>query len=164
MKLGWSAVAIGLTITVTGSLVAIRSVQVTPTDFHFFGVLYSRFLLVMLTEVAIYTFFVTAGVLVRKKPRIHRPMMVLASLSLIAGATARMPFLYPLFGQTGWVGLFGPMFCLGVGLLLLRFAMTHALDRWFAAGYAFLVLAFISSEYLALTSTWSRLASIILEF
>ncbi|HKO19076.1 MAG TPA: hypothetical protein VJU82_09335, partial [Acidobacteriaceae bacterium] len=32
MTLGWGAVAIGLTIAVTGPLVAIRSVQITPAQ------------------------------------------------------------------------------------------------------------------------------------
>lgn len=162
MKVGWGAIAIALTIACTGSLVAIRSVQLTPPAVRFFDMEYSRFLLVMLTEIGLYTCFVAAGLLVRKQPKIHRPMMVLASLCLLAGATARMPFLYPLFGHAGWVGLFGPVFCLGATLLLVRFVMTRNFDRWFAGGYAFWVIAFIGSEKLSLTDAWSRLAGAIL--
>jgi hypothetical protein len=91
MKLGWSAVAIGLTIAGTGTAVAIRSVQITPANFVFFGIPYSRFLLVMLTEMALFTAFLTAGLLTRRRPKIHRPMMLLAGLSIIAGATVRIP-------------------------------------------------------------------------
>lgn len=64
-KLGWSAVAIALAIAVTGPWVAIRSVQITPPDFSFFGMQYSRFLLVMLTEIVLYTTFVTIAIFVR---------------------------------------------------------------------------------------------------
>ena len=162
MKLGWSVLVIGATIACTGPLVAFRSVQVAPADAQFFGMEYRRFLLVMFTEIAMFTVFVTVGVLARKRPKIHRPMMLLASLTLLAGATARMPFLSPVFGESGWVGLFGPVFCLGAALLLVRFAMTRSLDRWFAAGYAFCVIAFIASEKLSLTSTWSNWAATIL--
>ena len=162
MKLGWSVLAIGATIAFTGPLVAIRSVQVTPADFRFFNMEYRRFLLVMFTEIAMYVVFVAAGVLARKRPPIHRPMMLMASLSLLAGATARMPFLSPVFGESGWVGLFGPVFCLGAVLLLVRFLMTRSLDRWFAVGYACCVLAFIASEKLSLTSTWGAWANVIL--
>src|SRR5438270_10428925 len=77
-KLGWSVVAVALAIVITGPLVAIRSVQITPPDFKFFGMQYSRFLLLMLTEIALYTAFVTIGIFTRKKPRIHRSAMVLA--------------------------------------------------------------------------------------
>lgn len=162
-KLGWSAVAIALAIAVTGPWVAIRSVQITPPDFHFFGMQYSRFLLVMFTEIALYATFVMVAILARKKPRIHRVAMLLASLCLLAGATARMPFLHPIFGATGWIGLFGPVFCLGAVLLLIRCAMMRSVDRWFAAGYACWVILFIASTRLALTEAWSSVAAAILK-
>jgi hypothetical protein len=163
MKLGWSVLVIGATITCTGALVAVRSVQVTPPDFRFFNMDYRRFLLVMLTEIAVFTAFVTAGVLARSRPKVHRPMMLMASLAILAGSTARMPFLRPVFGQSGWVGLFGPVFCLGAGLLLIRFAMTRKLDRWFAGAYALCVIAFIAAEKLSLTNAWMDLAGTILK-
>ena len=161
--LGWAAVTIALTIAVTGPWVAIRSVQIVPAEFHFFGLLYSRFLLVMLTEVALYTAFVAIGILNRKKPKIHRAAMILASLSLLAGATVRMPFLQPAFGATGWVGLFGPVFCLGAALLLIRSIVTRSFDRWFAVGYTAWVILFIASVKLALTDVWSSAAATILK-
>ena len=162
-KLGWSAVAVGLAIVVTGPWVAVRSVQITPPNFHFFGMQYSRFLLVMLTEIALYAAFVALAISMRKKPRIHRSAMLLASLCLLAGATARMSFLHPVFGATGWIGLFGPVFCLGAALLLIRCTLTRSFDRWFAMGYTFWVIIFISSEKLALTEAWRAAAAAILK-
>jgi hypothetical protein len=162
-KLGWSAVAIALAIAVTGPWVAIRSVQIAPPNFQFFGVQYSRFLLVMLTEIVLYTAFVTIGIFTRKKPKIHRVAIVLASLCLLAGATARMSFLHPVFGATGWIGLFGPVFCLGAALLLIRCAVTRRVDRWFAIGYTCWVIIFIASEKLALTESWAAVAAAILK-
>jgi hypothetical protein len=162
-KLGWSVVAVALAIAITGPWVAFRSVQITPPEFHFFGLLYPRFLLVMFTEIALYAAFVAIGIFTRKKPRVHRSAMILASLCLLAGATARMPFLYPAFGSTGWIGLFGPVFCLGAVLLLIRCILTRSFDRWFALGYAAWVIIFIASEKLALTETWSAMAATILK-
>lgn len=60
MTLGWSAVAIGPIIVCLGSLVAFRSVKLTP-DITFFGMLYSRFLLVMFSEMAMFTLFTMAA-------------------------------------------------------------------------------------------------------
>jgi hypothetical protein len=162
-KLGWSAIAVALVIVITGPLVAIRSVQNSPPDTNLFGMQYSRFLLMMLTEIALYAAFVTIAILTRKKPWIHRSAMVLASLCLLAGATGRMPFLHPVFGATGWLGLFGPVFCLGAALLLIRCIVTRTFDRPFAWGYAFWVVTFIASEKLALTDAWSALAAAILK-
>jgi len=162
-KLGWSVVAVALAIAITGPWVAFRSVQVTPAGFHFFGMLYSRFLLVMFTEIAVYVGFVVTGVLARKKPRIHRPAMALASLCLLAGATARMPFLNPVFGGIGWMGLFGPVFCIGGLMLLVRCIVTRSFDRWFAAGYVVWVTLFIASEIISRTEMWSSVATAILK-
>jgi hypothetical protein len=67
------------------------------------------------------------------------------------------------FGATGWVGLFGPVFCLGAVLLLIRCALNRSLDHWFAIGYAAWVILFIASEKLALTETWSAAAATILK-
>src|ERR1700733_11883369 len=89
MTLGWGVVGIAALIVVTGSLVALRSIRVAPEQviFDWPG---PQFLLVMWTEIALFAVFITIGVLNRKRPRIHRPMMVLASLVLVSGATARI--------------------------------------------------------------------------
>jgi hypothetical protein len=163
MMLGWAAIAIGVAIVSTGTMVAIRSVQLTPT-FVFFNMEYPRFLLVMFTEMALFTVFITAGIVTRKKPKIHRSMMLLTGLTILPGATARMPMLVPIFGHSGWVGLFGPVFCLGGLLLLIRIATTRRFDAWFAGGYAAWVVAYIGSKQLSLTETWSRMAAGILRF
>ena len=162
-KLGWASVAVGLTIFITGSLVAIHSVQITPPQFDFFGMPYSRFLLVMLTEIWLFTAFVATGILARKRPRIHRPAMVMASLCLLGGATARMSFLHPLFGTTGEFALFGPVFCIGAILLLLRYRLNRQFDRWFAAEYAAFVTIISVVEKLALTDAWASTAASILK-
>lgn len=163
-KLGWAILVIAPIIAITGTLVAIRSVSISPPDFQFVGLRYSRFLLVMLTEILFYTVFVAIGILSRKKPRIHRAAMVLASLCLLAGATVRMPFLHPIFGTAGWIGIFGPVFCLGALLLLIRCIMTRTFDRWFAIGYSLWVIAFIACTKLALTGIWDAMARQILQF
>lgn len=86
---------------------------------------YSRFLLLMLTEIALYTAFVTIGIFARKKPRIHRSVMVLASLCLLAGAT-------------GWIGLFGPVFCIGAVLLLIHCIATRSIRSLVCLGVCLL--------------------------
>jgi hypothetical protein len=163
MKLGWSVLVIGATIAVTGSLVAIRSVQKTPPGFIFFGMEYHRFLLVMLTEIAMFTAFVAVGVLARKRPKIHRPMMLMAGMTLIAGALVRIPFFRMVFGVGSPVSFFAPVFILGALLLLLRCFMNRGLDRWFAVGYAAFVIAFVAAEQLSHSNLWSDWAVTILK-
>jgi hypothetical protein len=162
MTLGWASVVLGPALAGLGTAVAIESVRISPPDFHLFGMLYSRLLLVMFAEMALFAGFVAAGVLMRKTPRIHRSMMLMASLSILPGATGRNASLLATFGTTGWMGLFGATFCIGVLLFLVRWAMTRRFDPWFATGIAILTATFTISMHLALTSAWARMAAIIL--
>lgn len=121
---------IALVVAVTGVMVASRS-TLGAQDFVFFGMAYyPDFLLVMLAEIAVFTLFVLAGLLLRKKPERHRAMMLLASLSLLLGATSRIPFLVSHFGgNTLRVAFFGPVFALAALLLIIRTLMTRTFDR-----------------------------------
>ena len=162
MKLGWSVLVIGSTIAVTGPLVAIRSTRIGA----FGGVVFDwpgrSFLLVMLAEIALFVVFVAIGVLNRKRPRIHRPMMLLASLSIISGAMGRIPLVNSIFGIHEWMGMFGPVASLGALFLLARWAMTRSADRAFVVGYAALVVVTLAVSRLAYTNVWLSLAGMIL--
>ena len=160
MKLGWVASAVALVVSGTGFMVAVQSVRPVPA-IPFWGMAYRQFLMVMLAEVSLFTLFILAGVLSRKKPKIHRSMMLLASLSILAGATVRMPVLFPIFGQGGWIGIFGPIFTLGALFLLVRSLMGQALDRWLAAGYVVMVVFYVGACTFAVSDSWGYLAKAV---
>ena len=163
MKLGWSAVGIALIIAVSGVMVAVCS-ALDAKDFIFFGMAYyPDFLLVMLVEVAVFTLFVAAGLQLRKQPAKHRAMMLLASLSLLLGATTRIPVLVELFGgHSSRVAFFGPVFVLAVIIFVMRTLMTRTFERWFAAGFAFMVVLYLAAEQLSRTDAWRHLANALL--
>jgi hypothetical protein len=162
MTLGWGVVAIAALIVVTGSLVALRSIRVAPEQviFDWPG---PQFLLVMYTEIVLFAVFVTIGVLNRKRPRIHRPMMLLASLVLVSGATARIPQTYSIFGVHLWMALFGPVVVLGALLLVVRAALTRSFDRPFAMGLAVYAVVTLIAGRLAMTNIWGDWAGVILK-
>ena len=157
MTLGWSAIALAAIIVVSGSLVAVKSVQSDPL-FLFWGMEYRQFLLIMLTEVGSFAVFVLAGVLNRKRPARHRAMMLLATTSVLAGATLRMPILFPIFGTTGWEGMFGPVFLLGAVLVVTRSVMLRTLDRWLAVGFGAMVASYVLAVTLAASESWRSVA------
>ena len=157
MRLGWVAIAVAAAVSVSGFMVAVQSVRPVP-EAPFWGMAYRQFLLVMLAEVALFTLFVLAGALSRKRPPVHRAMMLLATLSILAGATVRMPILFPLFGEGGWQGIFGPVFTLGALFLTARTLQNRAVDRWLAAGYAGMVALYVAAAQFAVSEVWSRLA------
>ncbi len=162
MTLGWGVVGIAALIVVTGPLVATRSLQVDPSQVIFDWP--SRpFLLVMYTEIALFAAFVTIGVLNRKRPRIHRPMMLLACLSIVSGAVGRIETTGAIFGGHHWVGIFGPVVTLGALLLLVRAVMTRSFDRPFAVGLAVLAVVTLIAGRLAMTSVRVDWAGMILK-
>ena len=161
MKLGWSVLVIASMIALTGPLVATRSVRLDPSGvFDWPG---RQFLLIMYAEIALYVVFVAIGVFNRKRPRIHRPMMLLACLAILSGATARIPLINSIFGLHTWMALFGPVISLGALLLLARLAMTRRVDREFAAAYAAFVVVTVVASRLAVTSVWVSWAGTILK-
>ena len=162
MKLGWSVLVIGSTIAVTGLLVAYRSIRLVPSQ-NVLGWPGPQFLLIMFAEIALFVAFVAIGVLNRKRPRIHRPMMLMASLSILSGATARIGLVNSVFGYHQWMALFGPVIALGALLLLVRWAITRSFEREFAVGFAALVVVSLVVSRLAVTDTWIQWAGMILK-
>ncbi|HEY1803203.1 MAG TPA: hypothetical protein VGG45_01865 [Terracidiphilus sp.] len=162
MTLGWGVVGIAALIVVTGPLVAFHSMRLDPSQiiFDWPG---TQFLLIMYTEIALFAVFVTIGVLNRKRPRIHRPMMLMACLAIVSGATARIALVNSIFGFHHWVAIFGPVVVLGVLLLLLRAAMTRRFEREFALGLAVMVAVTMIAGRLATTGTWVDWAGTILK-
>jgi hypothetical protein len=161
MKLGWAGVAIALVASGSGFMVAVESVRPVPA-IPFWGMTYRQFMLVMLIEVALFTAFVLAGVLLRKRPKVHKAMMLLASLSILAGATVRMPVFFPVFGEAGWIGIFGPVFALGAMFVVARSFLAGAIDRALVAGYGVMVAVYIAACELATSDAWGVLARAVL--
>jgi hypothetical protein len=163
MKLGWSAVGLVPVVAVSGVLVAVRSAQRAP-DFNFFGMGYHDFLLVMLIEITMFTALVVAGLAMRKRPEVHRSLMLLASLSLLLGATTRIPKLVTLFGgDASRMAFFGPVFVLAVVFVLARWVMTRKFDRWLAGGYAAMAVAYLAAEQFSRTDAWRQVAVMLLK-
>lgn len=156
MKLGWSGLALGLVIVVSGIPVAIRSVAHNQ-GFVFFGMNYTDFLLVMLVEIAAFAVFLAVGLLTRKRPSVHRPMMLLAGLSLLIGATTRISFLFNLYGgPDSRMAFFGPVCTLMVLLIAARFVATKRLDRPLAIGSVATIVTYVSAEMLSRTDAWRQ--------
>ena len=87
--------------------------------------------------------------------------MLLASLSLMSGATGRIPLVNSIFGFHQWMALFGPVVALGGLCLLVRWAMTRTFEREFAIGYATLVVVTLAVSRLAITNVWVSWAGIL---
>ena len=154
--------AVGLVIL--GLKMGIASCQVAPPGLMYGPLTPKQFMAVPILGIVLFAIFVTAGVLCRKRPDIHKPMMFLATLSVVTAALARIDFLNHLYAGTVWEKLFGVTFfplVIGVVLLIVKCAVFRKFDRWFAAGFAFMVVWSLMTAQGA-TTAWDSIASLLL--
>ena len=113
---------------------AILSARYNPELYQFFGG--PRFFLaIMLGEMLSFGVLVGVAIIYRRRPEIHRPMMLLASLMIISGSLARCPYIGQ-FAIMPPLYVLGPALALGALFLVLQWGMTRTLNRWYAVGYS----------------------------
>lgn len=157
MAIGRWTMPVAAVCALSGVAVAVRSVELAP-NFMFWGMPYWKFLLPMLVEMAVFSVFVITGYTNRRRPYRHRAMMILSGLAILAGATARIRALQPVFGDSGWTGLFGPILLLGLIGVVIQMLVSRKPDWWLAGGLAFMAVSYIGADLLADTSAWRWIA------
>lgn len=162
MALGRIAAGVAAAVFGLGVAVGIGSARVAPPDLVIWGLSPKQFMAVPLGTVLIFAALVAVGVWKRRKPAIHRPVMLLATLAIIGAAVSRIDPLSALYVGTVWESLFGPFFAtlvLAVVLAGIRCAVTRSLDRVLVIGVAGLIVACWLIMAVARTSAWSTIAA-----
>jgi hypothetical protein len=160
MSLGIVGVGLAGFLVIVGVTTAIASVHYNPDGYKD---LWSarRFLSFMLTNIFGFGILAAIGLKYRRRPEIHRPMMLLATL-FVAGPAAffRIPFIsgpilstiHTIFAP--WV----PMLILAFFLLLIKWLMTRRWDRYFAVGFAGIIVACMLQFFVANSAWWYHVA------
>ena len=157
-KLGWLSVVLIPLVATSSVITALRSVGEMP-GLIFFQIPYPHFLLLMLTQVSVFLVCSISGVLLRKRPSVHRVLMLTSSLSLLLGATSRIPWLNDIFGGYVPAGYFGPVFAWGALLTILGSIRLGKLDRRLAAAYALIVITNMTAFAAGTSNLWEHWAS-----
>jgi hypothetical protein len=164
MQIGKLGALLAAVILITGLWLAIRSAAVTPPEVVLFTLPPKPFMAVPFHSVVIFAIFVALGVIYRRTPHIHRSMMLLATLSAMSAAVARIQPLNDLYAGTEWERLFGPfLFTLVIGFVLLgiRSAMMRSIDRPFAIGMIVLTALSVGIMLLAPTELWAAFTGML---
>ena len=164
-SLGKIGAALAALIFILGWNAGIEATRIAPPDMIIWGLTPKQFMAVPIISVVIFVGFVAVGVWHRRRPAAHRPMLLLASLAAIPAAVSRIDAISALYRGTVWETLFGPFFgtlIVGALLLLVKCLLTRSLNRWFALGYAGLILASALIMQGAKTDAWDRLATFLL--
>lgn len=165
MVMGKIGAVLAALILVLGLWVSVRSASVTPAEMRIWGMSPREFMAVPFISAWIFAGFVALGVYYRKRPHIHRPMMLLATLSAMSAAISRIDPLNALYAGTEWERVFGPFFwtlVLGVALVAVRCVLTRSVDRWFAGGAAALIALNAGIVAIAPTKAWAAFATLLL--
>jgi hypothetical protein len=160
MSLGIVGMVLAAFLVIVGVTTAMASVHYNPDGYKD---LWSarRFLSFMLTNIVGFGMLAAMGLKFRRRPEIHRPMMLLATL-FVAGPAAffRIPFIsgpimaaiHTIFAP--WV----PMLILGVFLVLIKRLMTRTWDQYLMVGFAGIIVACVLQAWVANTSWWYHVA------
>ena len=100
VAIGPFAAALAIGMVITGYLVAVNAARVNPPDLRLFGLAPAQFLTVPLFTLLAFAVLVGIGIWQRRRPEIHRPMMLMASLAIISAALGRMPGLNDWYAGT----------------------------------------------------------------
>lgn len=163
MTLGFFGIAVATAVLVFGSWTAIATTRLEPELIRI-GLNRKQFMIVPITDMLKFGTLVTIAVLNRHRPEIHRPMMLLATLTMISAATGRIPAVHNLYASTVWeqlLGAFFPKLVIGAAFLLVKMAVTRRFDRWFAGGLAVLAIISLVTWQIAPSAAWERVANFL---
>jgi hypothetical protein len=165
MAVGRFGAVLAACVVVLGSWVAIRGASLVPPEERISGLAPKPFNLFAVVQIVSFGLFVGVGVYYRRRPDIHRPMMLMATLTVIGAAVARIGPLNALYEGTVLQTIFGPdmwTLVLATLLLVVKWFITRSFDRWFAIGYGCLVASHLLVWWVANTDAWERLATSLL--
>ena len=160
MRIGVGGAVLAGIMVPLGSVSAILSARYNTELYQFFGG--PRFFLaIMLGEMLSFGLLVGVSIVYRRRPEIHRPMMLLASLMIISGSLGRCPYIGQ-FAIMPPLYVLGPALALGALFLVLQWGMTRAFNRWYAVGYSAMVAASCIFIVIGHSAMWNQIAAAIL--
>ncbi len=165
MKLGVFGVLLAAAIVITGLRIGIEAARVAPPELRVFGLAPKEFMAVPVLSILVFGLFVAIGVVNRRRPDVHRPMMLMASVSVIGAALGRITFLNELYAGTWWEVVFSAFFMqviLAAILLAVKCVAIRSFDRWLASGVAVFTVACMGISLGAKSQLWEQVATFLL--
>jgi hypothetical protein len=162
MTLGKIGAVLAACIIGLGMYTAIQSAKFTPPEVRIWGLPGKNFMAVPVISILVFAGYVALGVITRKKPAIHRPMMFMAVLSTMSAPIARIDWLSSLYHMTIWERVFGPFFMtlvIGAILFALKTILTRSFDRIFAIAFVALIALNWFNWAIAPTDAWLSVAN-----
>lgn len=159
MSLGVGGAVLIALLVIVGVTTGLASVHYNPDGYK--GIWGARqFLSFMMVNILGFGTLAGIGVQYRKRPEIHRPMMLLATLFISGAGLFRIPAISePIMGSVhvifaAWI----PMLVLGVLLVVVKWVMTRSWDRYLATGFGAIAVTCVLQYFIANSGWWSHVA------
>jgi len=165
MKMGILGIVLAVGMVVLGLRLGIESARVAPPNLRVFGLAPREFMAIPVLSIVVFGLLVFIGVMNRRRPEVHRPMMLMASVAIIGAALGRIAPLNQWYAGTWWEVLFTAflMQVIVAGILLTaKCLVSRSFDRWLATGFAAMATASIAISLTAKTQAWDHLATFLL--
>jgi hypothetical protein len=149
---------------VLAAAIVILGTTVAPLSVHFSPQVYATlggprsFLATMFVQMLSFGTFVGIGLVYRRRPEVHRPMMLLATIVIQSGALGRFPYIENLAAFPP-LYVWGPVLLFGGLLFAVQWGMSGTPNRWYLRGYAGMVMASFLSVAVGSSALWNRMAS-----
>jgi len=144
-------------IVILGITVAPLSVQFSPQIYATLGGP-RPFLATMFVQMLSFGTLVGIGLVYRRRPEIHRPMMLLATVVIQSGSLGRFPYIQNLAAFPP-LYVWGPVLLFGGLLFVLQWGMNRTPNRWYLMGYAGMAVASFLSVAVGSSALWNRMVS-----
>jgi hypothetical protein len=165
MLLGKIGAVIAVCIFVLGMQVTVAAIKISPAESMIWSLTPKQFMAVPFFNMLIFAGFVITGILNRRRSEVHRPMMLLAMLSVYSAAISRIDAISDLYRGSLWETLLGPYFStllVGALFLMINWLLMRSLDRVFTIGYTLLAISNVWIIWLAKTGAWDKFAGFLL--
>lgn len=163
VMLGRLGAGLAALIVIAGLAAGSLSVHYNPALYNDFGGP-RYFLAIMVSEMLTFGGLVTVGIGYRRRPEVHRPLMLLATVSLLGAAMARWPYmawLRAIVNGNVWAMVYGQELVLGAVLFVLHAAMTRRGFRHYVVGLACLAVVTLLTVLIGSSNPWNQIASLV---
>jgi heme A synthase len=138
----------------------------TPPELRVFGLAPKEFMAGPVLSILVFGLFVLLGVANRRRPEVHRPMMLMASLTIIGAALGRITPLSALYAGTWWETVFSAFLMqtiLVAIVLAAKCIVFKSFDRWLATGFTAFTAVSVAISLGAKTQPWDQFATFLLQ-
>ncbi len=162
--LGFVSTFVALCVLVSGIRLAFPLPLDGSAKDYFYGLSHRQFNGFILFNIVIFAAFVAIGVWKRRRPAIHRSMMLLSMLAVMTAVIDRIPWMVSLYIDTVWSQIFGPFsgpVVLAFLLLGQKSLLTKTWDRWLTICCVAFTCASAFVIFFVKTSAWESVANLL---